>query len=160
MIKSCHCWTRMTRPSSSWRMRPPTLVCFPNHSLPVNHPFLDSGAGGIRYTSAPPTTTPSADTAQKQQAHRAMFKHPGKVKQLPALLRTHQAGTSKRLWEEDTSNGGPQHKEKRVKASSFVTMQKAPAAQKQQRNPNALPVRRHFPEVSTPFLPLCSISFD
>ena len=39
-------------------------------------------------------------------------------------------------------------------------MQKAPAAQKQQWNPNALPVWKHFSEVSTPFLPIPSISFD
>lgn len=152
--QSCHRWTRTRRLSSSWRMRLPTLVCIPNHSVAVNHPFLDSGAGGIRYTSAPPTTTPSADTTRKEQVRRVMLKHPGMVKQLPALLRTHQAGTSKHPWDEDTSNGDPQHKAKRVKTSSFVATQKAPAAQKQQRNPNALPVRKHFPEVSIPFLPL------
>ena len=127
--------------------------------MAVNHPFLESDAGGIRYTSAPPTTTPSADTARKEQVRRVKFKHPKPVKQLPPLLRTHQAGTSKRPWEEDTSNGDPQ-KAKRVKTASFVATQKAPAAQKQQRNPNALPVQKHFPEVSTPFLHLPSISFD
>ena len=142
------------RQSSSWGMRLPTLVCIPNHSVAVNHPFLDSGAGGIRYMSAPPTTTPSADTAQKEQVCQAMLKHPRMIKQLLALLHTHQAGTSKCLWDKDTSNGDPQHKAKRVKTSSFVAMQKAPAAQKQQQNPNALPVHKHFPEVSTLFLPL------
>lgn len=159
MNKSCCRWTRMTRLSSSWRMMLPTLVRIPNHSLVVNHLSLDGGAGGIRYTSAPPTTTPSADTTRKEQVHQAMLiKYPGKVKQLPALLRTDQAGTSKRPWEKDTANGGPQHK--RVKVSSFVVTHEAPAAQKQQRNPNALPVRRHLPEVSIPFLPVPSISFD
>jgi len=156
----CHRWTRVTRLSSSWRTRLPTLVCIPNHSVAVNHSFLESGAGGIRYTLAPPTTTPSADTARKEQVRQVKFKHLRKVKQLPALLHTHQAGTSKHPWEEDTSNGDPQHRAKRVKKSSFVAMQKAPAAQKQQRNPYALPVQKHFPEVSTPFHPLPSISFD
>ena len=160
MNKSRRQWTRMTRPSSSWRMMLPTLVRIPNHSLVVNHLSLDGGAGGIRYTSAPPTTTPSADTARQEQVHRAIFKHPGKVKQLPPLLRTDQAGTSKRPRERDTSNGEPQHKVKRVKVSSFVVTHEAPAPQKQQRNSNALPARRHFPEVSTPFLPVPSISFD
>ena len=126
----------------------------------MNHLSLDDGAGGIRHTSAPPTTTPSADTTRKEQVHRAMFNYAGKVKQLPALLRTDQAGTSKRPWEKDTSGGDPQHKVKRVKVSSFVVTHEAPAAQKQQRNPNALPARRHFPEVSTPFLSVPSISFN
>jgi hypothetical protein len=148
----------MMRLSSSWRTRLPTLVCIPNHSVAVNHSFLENGAGGIRYTSAPPTTTPSADTARKEEVRRVKFKHPRKVQQLPALLRTRQAGTSKHPWEEDTSNGDPQHKAKRVKKSSFVAMQKAPAAQKQRRNPYTQPVRTDFPEVSTPFHPLPGIS--
>lgn len=141
-------------------MRLPTLVRIPNHSLVVNHLSPDGGAGGIRYTSAPPTTTPSADTTRKEQSQRAILKHPGKVKQLPPLFRTDQAGPSKRLRERDTSNGEPQHKVKRVKVSSFVATHEALAAQKQQRNLNALPARRHFPEVSTPILPVPSISFD
>jgi hypothetical protein len=89
----------------------PTL-CIPNHSVAVNHSFLENGAGGIRYMSAPPTTTPSADTARKEEVHRVKFKHPRKVQQLPVLLRTHQAGTSKHPWEEDTSNGDPSTRRK------------------------------------------------
>ena len=76
--------------------------------------------------------TPSTDTARKEEIRQVKFQHPGKVKQLPALLRTHQASPSKHLWEEDTSNGDPQHRAKRVKTSSFAAMQKAPVAQKQQ----------------------------
>ena len=128
----CYQRTSMTRLSLSWRTRPPTLVCIPNHSVPVNHSFLENGAGGIRYMSAPPTTTPSADTTRKEEIRQVKFQHPGKVKQLLALLRTHQAGPSKHPWEEDTSNGDPQHRAKRVKTSLFTATQKSPAAQKQQ----------------------------
>src|SRR5258706_14409160 len=79
----CHRQMRVTRLSSSWRTRLPTLVCIPNHSVAVNHSYLERGAGGIRYMSAPPTTTPSAGTARKEQRCQVKFKHLGKGKQLP-----------------------------------------------------------------------------
>jgi len=140
----------MERQSSHLRTSSWTLVCIFNHSLAVGHPFLDGGASGARFTSAPPTTTPSADAIYKERVHQDMFKNAAKVRQLPALLRTKQAGTSKRPLEEETGDRSTQYKAKKAKTTQVIVTQRAPAHSRPQK-PNAPPVQGHFPEVSTPF---------
>jgi hypothetical protein len=115
----------------------------------VNHLFLDIHGGGGRLPSAPPTSTPRADAARKEQARQAIFKDAAPVVQLPALAGTKRAGTSKRPLENEPGNSTTEHQAKKARiVQTFATWSTEAA----QQSPYALPVQRQFLEVSTSFL--------